>query len=348
MRLGFILSGVLVLCVLGLISATHGEVPFAGSWPRWESFVVGALIFISCFTGMMVARLSMAHERVEREANDLSFANADLERVVAERTQCLSDKVAELERARAEAVDANAAKSRFLASMSHELRTPLNAILGFAEIIQRELYGCASDARYVEYAGIIHQSGSHLLSVIGDILDLSKIEAGKMELRCVPVRVADLVEDACRLAGVGVASGGRNMTVTVERGLPMLDADRRAVTQMVLNLLSNAMKFTPAAGAIALSASMRIDGGVSIRVRDRGAGIAKAEIAKVLTDYGQAANPEVRKHQGAGLGLSIVSGLMVLHGGTLQLESELGLGTSVSLNFPAARSLRCGEGALAA
>ncbi len=348
MRVSIILSCLLLLCLLGVMPAFHGDSPFTVWVSRSDAFVVGAIVFISCFTGMMVAHLAMAHERAEREAMDLASANAELERLACERTQSLSEKVVELEQARAEAVEANAAKSRFLAAMSHELRTPLNAILGFSEIIQRELYGSASDARYVEYAGFIHQSGSHLLSLIGDILDLSKVEAGKVELHCVPVRVADVVDEACHLAGARAAEGGRNITVLVDDGLPMLDVDRRAMAQMVLNLLSNAMKFTPPNGAIIVSAVLGVDGGISIQVLDNGIGIARADIPKVLADYGQATNPEVRKHAGTGLGLPIVSALMVLHGGTLELESELGRGTSVSLNFPAARSLGRGQSALAA
>ena len=348
MRVSFILSSLLLLCLLGVMPALHGDGPFTDLSSRPDAFVLGAIVFISCFTGMMVAHLAMAHERAERAAIDLASDNAELERMVGERTQSLSEKVVELEHARAEAVEANTAKSRFLAAMSHELRTPLNAILGFSEIIQRDMYGSAIDKRYEEYAGFIHQSGSHLLSLIGDILDLSKIEAGKMELHCVPFRVADVVEEACQLSGARTAVGGRHISLDIEHDLPMLDADRRATTQMVLNLLSNAMKFTPPEGTIEVSAFCSIDGGISIRVRDSGTGIAKADIAKVLADYGQATNPEVRKHAGTGLGLPIVSALMALHGGSLELERELGQGTSVSLNFPAARSLRRSLNALAA
>jgi signal transduction histidine kinase len=348
MRVSVILLGLLLVCLLGVMPALHGDGAVAAWLSRYDAFVVGAIVFISCFTGMMVAHLAIAHERAEWEATDLASANAELERMACERTQSLSEKVIELENARTEAVEANAAKSRFLAAMSHELRTPLNAILGFSEIIQREMYGSASDARYGEYAGFIHQSGSHLLSLIGDILDLSKIEAGKMELHCMPFRVADVVEEACQLSGARAAVGGRRILLDIERDLPMIDADRRATAQMVLNLLSNAMKFTPLAGLIEVSAYCSVDGGVSIRVRDSGTGIAKADIAKVLADYGQATNPEVRKHAGTGLGLPIVSALMALHGGSLELESELGQGTSVSLHFPAARSLRRSQDALAA
>jgi two-component system, cell cycle sensor histidine kinase PleC len=335
MRAATIFLGVGLLCLLGLLPALHDNVPGLGWLPTSSALVVGALFFVACFTGMMVVHLSRAHEEAARAAEDLAQANSELERMVGERTQSLSEKVAELEQARSEAVDANAAKSRFLAAMSHELRTPLNSILGFSEIIRREMYGTAGNARYPQYAGLIHESGSHLLSLIGDILDLSKIEAGKKELHCVPLEVREVVAETLRLAGA------QGVGVGVEDGLPMLDADRRAVTQMLVNLLSNARKFTPEGGTISLRATLRDDGGVTLAVRDSGIGIAKENIPRVLADYGQVENEQVRSQAGTGLGLPIVGALMSLHGGALELESEVGRGTCVSLNFPPSRTLGC-------
>ncbi|MCE9522853.1 MAG: hypothetical protein K8S25_10530 [Alphaproteobacteria bacterium] len=347
MRFGMILSGLLVLSVLGLISALHGPIADQGFWLRPGSLVVGSLVFIACLTGMMVAHLHVSSEQAERAAKELTKANVDLELLVGERTQCLSEKVVELEQARAEAVDANAAKSRFLATMSHELRTPLNAILGFSELIEREMYGPAGDPRYVDYAQHIHQSGSHLLSLIGDILDLSKVEAGKMELYCEAIDVREIIEEAQRLAGKRV-DAGHQLTVLIEDGLPRLNADRRALLQMLLNLLSNAMKFTPRTGAIAVTAGLRLDGGVTLTVRDTGVGIAAADIPRALAVYSQVVDPAVRKREGTGLGLPIVNALVKLHGGSLQLESEVGIGTTISLRFPFERSLGCDRSSLAA
>ncbi|NOT39947.1 MAG: HAMP domain-containing histidine kinase, partial [Alphaproteobacteria bacterium] len=216
---------------------------------------------------------------------------------------------------------------------SHELRTPLNAILGFSEVIEREMYGKAGDRRYPEYAHHIHVSGAHLLSLIRDILDLSKIEAGKMELSCEPVRVAELVAEACELSNVERNHGLR---VELGEGLPAISADRRAAKQMLLNLLSNAMKFTPPGRTIAVRATVRADRGVTVAVADNGIGIAPADIAKALAPYTQVDNAETRKHDGTGLGLPIVNALMKLHGGSLALESEVGHGTTVSLHFPPA------------
>src|SRR6185295_15407270 len=180
MRLGFPLAGVVVLCVLGLVSTMYG--PFvADPFPHAGALLGSALAFFSCVTGIMIAHIHQAHARAEETALRMTKSNFDLERLVGERTHALSDKVSELEEARRAAVEANAAKSRFLATMSHELRTPLNAILGFSELIKVQMFGPAGDLRYVDYAGHIHDSGAHLLSLIRDILDLSKIEAGKME-----------------------------------------------------------------------------------------------------------------------------------------------------------------------
>jgi signal transduction histidine kinase len=209
----------------------------------------------------------------------------------------------------------------------------LNAILGFSEVIEREMYGAAGDKRYPEYAHHIHVSGSHLLSLIRDILDLSKIEAGKMELSCEAVDVADLVADACRLTN---AERNHAVCVQVAHDLPAISVDPRAAKQMLLNLLSNAMKFTPPGRSIIVTAASRADGGVTIAVSDNGIGIAKEDIPKALAAYSQVDNAQTRSHDGTGLGLPIVNALMKLHGGSLTLESEVGKGTTVSLHFPPA------------
>ena len=332
MRLGLTLAGVLLLSIVGLLSVIHGSAVL----PQGSAMIVGVIVFCSCITGMLVAQIYTRYERAEETAGELRQANCDLELLVTERTQCLSEKVVELEHARAAAVEANAAKSRFLATMSHELRTPLNAILGFSEIIEAQMYGPAGDLRYVDYAKHIHHSGAHLLSLIREILDLSKIEAGKMELHCEAIAVKDLVEEARELSR---ADANHALTLKIEDGLPTLYADRRATLQMMLNLLSNAVKFTPKGKAIAASATMRADGGMTLAVRDSGCGIAKEDIPRALAVYSQVDNPHVRRHDGTGLGLPIVQALVKLHGGIFELESEVGRGTTVSLHFPAERSL---------
>ncbi len=332
MRLGIMLACVFVLYALGIVAA-------AGPLGGYETLLVAALIFFSCMTGMLVARMTERSQQTESLAVALANANIALESQVSERTAALRDKVGELEQARADAVDANHAKSRFLASMSHELRTPLNAILGFSEMIEGQFYGPAGDKRYTEYARLIHVSGKHLLSLIRDVLDLSKIEAGKMDLHPEPVDVTAILDEAQDLVGANSNLDDR-LSVEIMNDLPLLLADRRAVIQMAVNLLSNAVKFTPATGAIALCATLRQDGGISIEVRDGGVGMAKADIPKALSAFGQIDGELSRKHEGTGLGLPIVTSLMELHGGHFALDSELGKGTTACLLFPAARSLR--------
>jgi signal transduction histidine kinase len=333
MRILIDLAGVGCLAALGLVSVMHGPETAAGLLPKPGAVMVGLLVFLSCVCGMMVAFARMGSERAGVGGPSFDAEGEDLERRIAERTRQLREKVVELEKARAAAVEASRAKSRFLATMSHELRTPLNAILGFSEVIEREMYGSAGDKRYPEYARHIHDSGAHLLSLIRDLLDLSKIEAGKMELRCEPLDLAALVEEVRQLS-----NAGRNHALRVELAdrLPLVCADRRAAKQMLLNLLSNAMKFTPPGRSIVVRAFVRADRGVTLSVTDHGIGIAKADIPKALAAYAQIDNVETRRHDGTGLGLPIVNALMTMHGGALELESELGQGTTVSLHFPTA------------
>ena len=246
---------------------------------------------------------------------------------------------AALAAARDAAETANVAKSRFLATMSHELRTPLNAILGFSEIIARETFGSAGCPQYVEYARIIQESGAHLLSLIGDVLDLSKIEAGKLELRPEENNVAELIGEAVRLAGSPRHGGstGPAPQIKVAPNLPALKADRRAAVQMIVNLVTNAMKFTPGDGEIVVEARRADDGALLVSVADTGIGIAKSDIPKALAPFSQIDDGSARRRGGTGLGLPIVKSLIELHGGTLALESEPGKGTCATLRFPPPR-----------
>ena len=333
MRLGIILACVYALYALGVVAA-------AGPWPGGETLLVASLVFFSCMTGMLVARLTERSQRVEAEAVALANTNIALEAQVFARTTALRDKIGELEQAREDAVDANNAKSRFLASMSHELRTPLNAILGFSEMIEGQFYGPVGDKRYSDYARLIHVSGKHLLSLIRDVLDLSKIEAGKMDIHPEPLDVAAILAEAQDLVGANAKLADGRIALELTPDLPHLLADKRAVIQMTVNLLSNAVKFTPESGAIVLRAQLRKDGGIMIEVRDGGIGIAKADIPKALAAFGQIDGELSRKHAGTGLGLPIVTSLMELHGGHFALDSEVGQGTTATLLFPAERSLR--------
>jgi len=307
----------------------------------------GFLTFFLCLSGTLVARYSEALRRSERLSRSMQTRNVDLEAAVADRTRELSDKIdelkrsqVELERARSEAVSANVAKSRFLAMMSHELRTPLNSILGFSDIIRTETLGPLGDKRYGEYATHIHDSGAHLLNLIGDLLDISRIEAGKVDLRMEPLDLAEICENAARHAATRERRASDAVTMAFGPNLPTVKADQRAVTQMVINLLSNALKFTPQGGRITLSVRTRQDGGVSIEVADTGTGMDAEEIPKALALFSQVDDGHARQHEGTGLGLPIVKSLIELHGGRLSLESEKGCGTTVRLDFPPQSTVR--------
>ena len=232
---------------------------------------------------------------------------------------------------------ASRTKSEFLTNMSHELRTPLNAIIGFSEIIQDELMGPLGVACYKEYAGNIRDSGTHLLAIINDILDLSKIEAGKIELSEEIVDVARVIYACTRLIG-GRASDARViLEARVAPGLPPILADERKIKQALINLLSNAVKFTPEGGRVLIAVGRHERGGIEIVVEDTGIGIAGGDIARALAPFHQIDNSLSRKHSGTGLGLPLARSFIGLHGGELTLDSAEGRGTRVTVVLPESR-----------
>jgi signal transduction histidine kinase len=241
--------------------------------------------------------------------------------------------VRELAAAKLEADHANRAKSEFLANMSHELRTPLNAILGFSDVIRSELHGALGSPRYQQYATHIHDSGMHLLDLINDVLDLSKIAAGKMELHEQDIAIPDLLSDALALFK------GRAKDVQLDEGpwpgLPRIRADYRLLKQILINLLTNAIKFTPPGGKVAIGAVVGRD--IRLTVSDTGIGMTQAELERAMSQYGQIDSRVARKHQGTGLGLPICNSLAMLHGGTLEIVSKPDTGTTVSLVLPVSR-----------
>jgi two-component system, cell cycle sensor histidine kinase PleC len=246
-----------------------------------------------------------------------------------------SKSISDEARHRAEA--ANIAKSRFLAQMSHELRTPLNAILGFSEVMKGEIFGPHSVPAYKEYAADIHNSGVHLLGLINEILDLSRIEAGRYELNEEPVSLAHVVSECSHLLAMRARGRGVTIHEAFEKDMPKLWADVRAVRQICLNLLGNAVKFTPHGGDIWLKAGWTASGGQYVSVKDTGTGIPEEEIPIVLASFGQGSNSIKSAEQGAGLGLPIAKSLVDLHGGTFSLKSKLRIGTEVIVTFPPER-----------
>src|SRR5215471_4774813 len=255
----------------------------------------------------------------------------------------LAEREAQLQSALLSAQDASQAKSNFLALMSHELRTPLNAIIGFSEILSEELFGPHSVKRYGDYAADIHGAGVHLLKLINDILDLSKLEAGKLNLELEAVDVGELLKDCQKFVTLRAEEKGLATALEVPPDLPLLRADRLRLKQIILNLLSNAIKFTPPRGDVEVGAELEADGAIAIWVRDTGVGMAPEMIPFAMEPFRQIASPMARKTEGTGLGLSLVKSLTEQHGGDVTIESALDKGTCVRVRFPAAQSLKRSE-----
>ncbi|MBC8339307.1 MAG: PAS domain S-box protein [Alphaproteobacteria bacterium] len=244
-----------------------------------------------------------------------------------------------LRRAKEEADIANRAKSEFLANMSHELRTPLNSVIGFSEILKNRLLGPPENPKYQEYAADIHFSGRHLLSLISDILDVSKIEVGELDVAEDPLRPDDMIAACVRMIAERAERANVDLLVETANGCPSLLADERRLKQVLLNLLSNSVKFTPPGGKIVIGAGQTDDGGLRFWVSDTGIGISAEDIPKVLKPFSQVAHSSTRSHEGTGLGLTLSKSLSELQGGRLDIESEPDQGTTVSITFPVGKVL---------
>jgi two-component system cell cycle sensor histidine kinase PleC len=303
------------LMMLALMGDNSGDIALA-------MMAAGAQLFFLLFsTRLHETTLSRLRLRTEKEGLLIEVQEAK----------------ANSDEARRRAEEANLAKSHFLATMSHELRTPLNAILGFSEVMKGEVFGPHANPAYREYANDIHSSGHHLLTLINEILDLSRIEAGRYDLREEAISISHIIDDAKHMLALRAKAKNQTIAAKLEENLPRLWADERATRQIVLNLLSNAIKFTPPGGEISVKAGWTVGSGQYISIKDSGPGIPENEIPLVLSSFGRGSLAIKTAEQGSGLGLPIVKGLIDLHGGTFTLRSKPREGTEVIVTFPPER-----------
>lgn len=336
-------SLIIILAVRTMLSSSQTPIIYVATFPitlaiAFRFSQMGEIIYfamVGISFGAQLYFLILARQLSKNTYDMLDF-RAQKDALIAELEQAKSIS----DEARRSAELANIAKSRFLATMSHELRTPLNAILGFSEVMKAEILGPHSIPTYKEYAADIHDSGQHLLNLINEILDLSRVEAGRYELNEEPVNIVNLVEDCTHLVGLRAQERSITIVTNFEDNMPRLWSDERAIRQIMLNLLSNAIKFTPNGGKIITTVGWTEGGGQYISVRDTGPGIPEEEIPQILTSFGQGTLSQEIAEQGAGLGLPIVMGLVKLHDGTFDLSSKLREGTEVLVTFPRVRVMK--------
>jgi two-component system, cell cycle sensor histidine kinase PleC len=330
----------LVSTVMSLLAAAIPAAFVAGMLPiiigviaLYAPRLQGAALPTAALTIGVIGYFLIVARRLHAAAARNITLQAEKDSLIAELEQAKLNS----DEARRRAEGANLAKSRFLATMSHELRTPLNAVLGFSEVMKGELFGPHAVPAYKEYSTDIHASGQHLLMLINEILDLSRVEAGRYELKEEPVSLTGIVEECLRLLSMRIERRRLVITEALESELPRIWADERAVRQVTLNLLTNAIKFTPRGGSILIKVGWTRAGGQYVSIRDTGPGIPPEEIPIVLSSFGRGSLAQKNAEEGTGLGLPIVKGLVELHGGEFRLNSTVRFGTEVIVIFPPER-----------
>ncbi|HEV2561955.1 MAG TPA: PAS domain-containing sensor histidine kinase [Rhizomicrobium sp.] len=333
-----------------LVGATPSALVHADDLKAMQAAFVEASYFGRAATAeVRVKRADGSHIWCEMRCRPAAPVQGQAADIVAV-TRDISERKAherELIDARDMAEDANRAKSRFLANMSHELRTPLNAIIGFSEVMTHQMFGPVGSARYLEYAGVIHESGGHLLELINGILDMSKIEAGKFELSEEMFDLQDVTMQSLLFVKLTADRKGVALKMSLPEECHRIFADKRAVKQILVNLLTNGVKFTQRGGEVRLSAA-RDAGGIEIVVADTGVGIAPEHLKRLGQPFEQAEGEHVRTQEGTGLGLALVKAFAGMHGGSAEIESALGEGTSVRVRLPYAAISDSGERAVKA
>ena len=321
--LALLLIGVQILALYAIHSLGY---PFPDHVPAAALSAIG--IISALCTCVFVSVASLYYAGIVTAQHEQLAAEVDNHRATE----------GKLRRAKDDAERADRAKSAFLANTSHELRTPLNAIIGFAEVIRSETFGPVDNPRYLEYLKDIHDSGRHLLRIINDILDLSKIEAGKATLdREERVELAAVIEGPVRMMQPQAAADAIRIVLDLEPGLPLVIGSERMLQQVFINLLSNAVKFTPSHGVVTVHAHRAADGGVVVVITDSGIGMTDADIDLALTVFGQVDNDLARRYSGTGLGLPLAKAIVELHRGTVEIDSYPGRGTTVTVALPRER-----------
>lgn len=335
----FVATRLVYSTAIGLALAV-GFVVVSNSTGRYdvsEAFLVGGMLALCNALGYWMLN------RVQRLARD-QYANVlkahDANQLLEDQSAELTAMTRDLRRARDQATHANRTKSEFLAHMAHELRSPLNAIIGFSEVMHAQLFGPVSPPRYREYIEDIHVSGRHLLAVINDVLDLSKAESGTIELQEAEVCPNAMITDILRLVRERARAKHLRLKTETADDAPYIRADERLLKQILLNLITNAVKFTPEKGTVTVGYHIDTTGEIAFQVTDTGVGIAPDEIPKVLEAYGQAETARVKSDEGTGLGLPLAKSMTELHGGTLTIRSLIGEGTTITVRLPADRVLK--------